>query len=173
MLETCTECPKRATCTALCPKIEKMLPRDVPARERTASELLRKSEDEDTNDVPDIDKIRKIDRAAGFGDEEDQESVWDLASDLTAPDSTDEDKKVFRMLIDKGIPSGQTRLKRRFYSFLRCEKITEIALRANTTKQNIQKVFQRIIERAAAKHWKREAIQATPKKFKAMIGGWD
>jgi len=169
----CLQCDKLNTCdrSDKCKKLAEFLSVDIPMTERPASEILKEGENEDRKDVPDIDKIRKINRAGAFGDAEDQDNVWELVSTKSVSDWTTEEDKHFRKLIDKGVPYGQVKLKRRFYSFLRCEKITDIAKRANTSKQNIQQTFQRVIERIAEK-WKREDKPSTPLKFKSMITGW-
>ena len=169
----CLQCDKLSTCdrSDKCKKLAEFLSVDIPMTERPASAILKKGENEDRKDVPDIDKIRKIDPAAAFGNRDSQDTAWDSDSHMDAADWTTEEDKHFRKLIDKGIPYGQVKLKRRFYSFLRCEKITDIAKRANTSKQNIQQTFQRVIERIAEKR-KREDKPSTPLKFKSMIPGW-
>jgi hypothetical protein len=170
MIKLCTDCPTYTTCVKPCPELEKLLP-SLTQQERPASEILRKSEDDERKDVPDIDRIRKIDRGAGSVDLQDQEIVWDSESYLAADEWTERDRKAFKQLIDKGIPYGQTKLARRFYAFLRCRSITAIARSANTSKQNIQQTFQRVIERVAEK-WQRDRRPSTPLKFKWMIPEW-
>jgi hypothetical protein len=169
----CLECAELNTCdqSDKCKKLAKFLSVDIPKSEPVASELLPRRENEDLKDVPDIDKFRKIDRAAAFGNRESQDAVWDSESHINASDWTIEDNKAVKKYLEKGIPYGQIKLKRRFYSFLRCEKMTAIAQRANTSKQNIQQSFQRIIKRIA-RDWQRETRPSTPRKFKEMIAGW-
>lgn len=168
----CERCRKRKICVEPCEKLEKLLPPDISMKERPVSGLLRGEENEDRIDVPDIDKIRKIDPAAVYGAEEDQHATWDMVPGMTALDWTSEDMKVFKKHIEEAIPYGQTKLKRRFYSFLRCEKMTDIARRANTSKQNIWKAFQKVIERISKSYW-RETKVSTPLKFKAMVHDWE
>lgn len=147
MIKRCSECPDRTTCTKLCVAIKKLLPRDTPRKEIAVSEILRKGEkDDEKKDVPDIDKIRKIKRGADSGDLQDQEMVWNTGSYIADYEWIEKDRKVFRQSIDKAIPYGQTKLKRRFYSFLGCESMADIAKRANTSKQNIQQTFKRVIK---------------------------
>ena len=56
-----------------------------------------------------------------------------------------------RRLLDEALRMAtrdyDLKFKRRFRAFLRCDKITKIAERSGTSKQNIQKQFQRAIGR--------------------------
>jgi hypothetical protein len=173
MIEPCKDCPELKNCTKPCDRLEKFLPDDIKIKERTASDFLREEEDEENrnDDVPDIDKLRKIDPGALYQEVEDLDIEWDSRPLITSDGLTDEKKEIHKRHIDKAIPYGQTKLRRRFYSFLRCDDIAAIAIRANTSKQNIQQMFQRIIQRIVEMREKKNR-PLTPLKFKAEIPEW-
>jgi hypothetical protein len=85
-----------------------------------------------------------------------------------------EDVKKLRTLLDAVIPSTQRKLKSRFISYMKCDTISIIAKRANVTKQNTQKQFQRIIRAMQHKYGSedhQERRAATPKQFKNIFNG--
>ena len=141
-----------------------MLPRDISAKEIPLGFLLE--EGEQRKDVPDIDKVRTIDPADPFSHSENLDGIWDLTSDDFI---SERERKEFKQLVYKGIPYGKTKLKSRFNAFLKCDTMTVIAKRSNTSKQNIQKMFQRVIERMTRNWDPREEKPSTPNKFKKMV----
>jgi hypothetical protein len=152
MIESCKNCPKHGQCISTCQEIEKQLPQD-DGLEKYSPEIpisqFKKFPEEDEPDETrpatiDIDDLREInpfaDRAADIDTEPDAQ--WDknplIESDLT---STDYEKLNLDLLLPDRKKRG------RFKAFLKCAKMTEIAKRSNTSKQNIQKQFLRICKR--------------------------
>jgi hypothetical protein len=169
----CLKCTKLTTCKSSheCEELRKFLSVDVPLRERLVSKPPRQGEDEDINDVPDIDRARKIDLGAIYQEVEEPFIEWDLIPFITSSGLSEEEEKVYKQIVGKAIPRGQIKLVKRFNAFLRCEKMTAIAKRANTSKQNVQQTFKRIID-SIAREAKRKDIPSTPNKFKKMMPTW-
>lgn len=151
MIESCKNCPKHGQCISTCQEIEKQLPKD-DSSEKYGPEIpisqfpeIKKKESGESRPRS-FDDFRKInpfaDRAGDIDTELDAQ--WDkkpfLESDLTVVDYKKLDE-----IIDLKVPDRK--IGGRFKAFLKCAKMTEIARRSNTSKQNIQKQFHRICKR--------------------------
>ena len=150
MTSPCEDCPNFGECVSLCPALEKLLPDDLDSKkyslEIPVSDLKRpqKKEESGKSGSATIDDIVKIDPAAGLKAETDLDVQWQR-NPLQSSDLFFEDYKKMGEAIDMCIFDEKKRL--RFKTFLKCAKITQIAIRANTSKQNIHKQFLRICTR--------------------------
>jgi hypothetical protein len=131
MISPCSTCPKFSECRSICDQLAKLLPPGVSRKY---------SKETPVSQIPGISKedIRQIDRGAIFGADTDWDVQWD-AKPIFASDLTDKDCRKFNEQIDLVVGDGK--LRRRFKAFIKCDKMTDIARRANTSKQNIQKQF--------------------------------
>jgi hypothetical protein len=151
MKKTCENCPNATRCTEMCEDIKKLL--EEPKGnyiERPVSNIFGPgtSEDEEDEAGATVDDFIKIDPGRQFDDVEDVDIEW--GQTLPQPESADLNKNEMNVLMDAiwwAIPRNNPKLRRRFKAFLKCSKEAEIAIVANTTKQNIQKQFQSIIRR--------------------------
>lgn len=176
MIETCENCPKFANCTTLCKKADELLEpvvEDIPGITESKIDKRRSSYDEKNEGRGTIDNLFRIDSGRKFEDREDQNIDWiQTPVQPVSADLDQNDVKALTEAIRWSIPSDNIKLKRWFNSFLRCSKIVEIADRANTTKQNVQKQFQRVIRRTHSILTKcRKAIDYNPSplQFKKKI----
>ena len=150
MIQSCTDCPKFAQCISTCQEIEKQLPEDVESEKYSPETPVSQFERVPKEDKPDetrpatIDDFRKINPVADRAD--DIETEWDAQWDenpLVESDLTPRDYE--KLNLDLLIPDRK--IRGRFKAFLKCAKMTEIAKRSNTSKQNIQKQFLSICRR--------------------------
>jgi hypothetical protein len=155
MLEFCRNCPTFASCTEICKALERHLREGEGANEQEipVSQLTddKRGSDYDGETSPInpselLDKKRKIDPAASYKNDTPQEIDW--AKDDRPPSNIFvSDFNLLRRHIYMRVRNIKQRM--RFYAFLNCAKIIEIARRANTTRQNIHKQFNRICYRVA------------------------
>jgi hypothetical protein len=150
MIQSCRNCPKHAQCESLCPEVEKLVPQDDGVKkyspEMPVSQLKKAADEEEPDETrpATIDDFRKINPVADHAD--DIETEWDAQWDenpLLESDLTPTDHEKFNL--DLLVPDRK--IRGRFKAFLKCAKMTEIARRSNTSKQNIQKQFLRICKR--------------------------
>jgi hypothetical protein len=151
MIRSCKDCPKFAQCESTCPEVEELLSQDDGfgkySPEIPVSQFDEVPEEDEPGTRPaTIDDFRKIDRAAIFGADTDLDVPWQK-NVIVEGDLTSEDYKKIEDSVDVLVLDEKTR--GRFKAFLKCAKMTEIAARANISKQNIQKQFQRICKRIA------------------------
>lgn len=150
MIQSCKNCPKHGQCISPCQEIEKLLPQDdgfekyspeIPVSQ--FGEFPEEDEPDETRPAT-IDDFRKIDRAAHYAGDIDTEwgAQWDK-NPLIEPDLTPTDYEKFNL----DLLVQDRKIRERFKAFLKCAKMTEIARRSNTSKQNIQKQFLRICKR--------------------------
>lgn len=147
MKEICTNCSERNSCVKICTKVEKLLPekRSFFYRETPVSNLLKRGEGNNEDITPEqfLDHLEyKRDSSLSHSWEEDllggrRSHIYEHA-DLNKKDYS-KFQKYFE-LIPK--PKQKAYLK----SYLQCDTITQIANRANTTKQNIHKHLSRALK---------------------------
>jgi len=168
MIGTCKDCPNFASCQHICPKVEKLLPEFEKYSLEIPVSQFKEVADEDKSDKTrpaTIDDFRVINPVANWAD--DIETEWDAQWDqnplrespLTPSDYAKINLEV--LILDR-------KIRGRFEAFLKCAKITEIAVRSNTTKQNIQKQFQSICNRIKKSllHRKPSSSTITPHQVK-------
>jgi hypothetical protein len=151
MKETCENCPDFADCAGICDDIKPQL-EELPKRlpEIPESQLNEKQRDveKDSGDTSGIDRYRQINPARVYEDAVDTEIDWEETSPQPVASEIEEFER--RLLIEEirmATRDDGLRFKRRLWAFLRCENIKKIAERSGTSKQNIQKQFQRTIGR--------------------------
>lgn len=142
-IQTCLNCPDRTTCVQICERVKNIIPAEIQDTD-FKYKFVQFNEGNLSHSNP--------------GD----------VNPIEFEHSPEEIKKLGGSL-DTIIPSSQRKLKSRFISFMKCDTITNVAKRANVTKQSIQKQFQRIIRDMQRRysgedHQKRKP--ATPKQFK-------
>jgi hypothetical protein len=86
------------------------------------------------------------------------------------------DKQVrdMRKYVDQAILSTHKKLKHQFWNFLRCTPAAEIARKANCSRENIHKNFQKAIKKILTQMGGNLSIsdlpsKMTPKKFKDYV----
>ena len=193
-INPCKDCPDDTTCSGICPKLEKMLPSEAPATERPVSELsIKKSEEKAGEDASYLDRIHRKKWGAYPMELENQDSAWESVFIAIPDEWTEEEEEALGRSIHKAFRYGEIKLKRRFFAFLRCQDMTSIAESANTSKQNIQQSFQRLVKKIAKifeqeragkegrkKLFREERLRnsetelkaLTPLKLKSMIPEW-
>ena len=142
-IQTCLNCPNRATCVQICERVKNIIPEEI----------------QDTDF-----KYKFVQFNEGNLSHSDPGDV----NPKEFEHSPEEIRKL-RVSLDTVIPSSQRKLKSRFISFMKCDTIVNVAKRANVTKQSIQKQFQRIIRDMQGKYGDEDQQKrkpATPKQFK-------
>ena len=176
MKEICEGCPKLDTCQGFCKEKNELMKKDFginPWSQETAVSQLGRGDQKESDDEPSIDDFRKIDPGRAFEDVSPNEIEWEqtLPQGKVA-DLQESEKQLLDDAISRAIPREKTKLKRRFRDFLKCEKMSRIADRAGTTKQNVQKQFQGVIKKAYQILKKRKAATKkiiTPYQFKLKL----
>jgi hypothetical protein len=150
MKKTCENCPDATRCTEPCKDIEELL--EQPAEdyvERPVSNIVLpgSSDDEEDEIAATIDDFIKIDIGRMFEDVSPTEIDWTQTA--PQPKSLDLDPNDNKSLAQAILwaARGRPKQRQRLIAFLKCSKITEIAMRANTSKQNIQKQLQSVIRK--------------------------
>jgi hypothetical protein len=176
MKENCEDCPDVAECLEICEKIKPLL-EELPkySPEKSESQFNEKLGDIEnvSGDKSGIDRFRRINPASVYEDTTDTEIDWE--STQPQPEAVEMEKVERKQLRDAIIIATRRedlKLNRRFQSFLKCEKIVQIAARSGTTKQNIQKRFQLVIHkvyRIISKSYKAKKAAITPLKFKKKV----
>ena len=178
MKETCEECPDFADCPGLgrCDKIKSQLeelPKWPPERSESLFNKKQRDIEKVSGDTPGIDRFRKINPAKVYEDVTDTEIDWEHTQ--PQPDAVEMEESERKRLTDAmtiATRREDLKLRRRFQSFLRCEKIVQISIRSGTTKQNIQKRFQLVINkvyRHISKGHKAIKAPITPLQFKKKV----
>jgi len=150
MIRPCENCPKFAKCESPCQEVEKLLPKNVESEkyspEIPVSQFKKVREEYEPNKTrpTTIDDFRKINPVAHRAADIDREldAQWDI-NPLVESNLTPTDYE--KLNLDLLVPDRK--IRGRFKAFLKCAKMTEIAKRSNTSKQNIQKQFLRICKR--------------------------
>ena len=176
MKETCENCADFADCIGICEKLKQQL-EELPERspEIPESQFIQKQSDVEkaSGDTLGIDRFRKINPGRIYEDAVDTEIDWEETP--PQPEAAELEKPGRKSLTDAitiATRREDMKLKRRFKSFLMCEKIVSIAARSGTTKQNIQKQFQLTVDKAYREILKRKSVakaSITPLKFKKKI----
>jgi hypothetical protein len=178
MRENCEGCPKLDNCQILCDdineKMEKVFRSNQWSSEKAVSQWGQpKQKESDDEDEPSIDDFRKIDPGRAFEDVSPNEIEWEQTPlQGKSADLQESEKQLLYDVIRLSIQREKTKLNRRFRDFLKCEKISRIADRAGTTKQNVQKQFQGVIKKACQILKKRKAAtkkNITPYQFKLKL----
>jgi hypothetical protein len=161
MKETCEDCPDSADCTEACEPVRQQLEELSKGSKRRARKLSYN------------DEFRRIDPAKKYDDAVDTKIDWELTS--PQPDAVEMEEYERKQLTDAIIIATRRedlKLRRRFQSFMTCEKIVQITARSGTTKQNIQKRFQLVIDkvyRLISKNHQAKKATVTPLKFKKKV----
>jgi len=160
MKETCKGCTEFDDCQGICEKIEPQLeelPKWPPENPKSQG----------------IDSFRKINPASLYEDAVDTEIDWEKTSPQPVAAEIEESE---RRLLDEALRMAtrdyDLKFKCRIRAFLRCETITKIAERSGTSKQNIQKQFQRRIgkmRRILSKGQLSDKRFITPLQFKKKM----
>ena len=176
MKETCEDCPYAVECLGICEKINPLL-EELPkySPEKSESQFNKQQGDIEnvSGDKSGIDRFRRINPASVYEDTIDTEIDWE--STQPQPEAVEMGKAERKQLRDAIIIATRRedlKLNRRFQSFLKCEKIVQIAFRSGTTKQNIQKRFQLVIHKVyrliSISHQAKKTT-ITPLKFKKKV----
>jgi hypothetical protein len=177
MIKLCESCQKYSSCEKLCPKVEKTLEK-VYKYNKYGPEIVVTQLPQ--NNVKgkginlSIDDARKIDPGQLYENTTDTEIEYDRKIEPQVGAVTAKNRKSLKKYIDKAIPYQNTKQKRRFNDFVRCTKPSKIAQKANTNRQNIQKQFQRTINKIHKMmigSFTQTKQIITPKKFKEKITG--
>lgn len=104
-------------------------------------------DDEESDPITEIEET-----SVAEGDEESdpitaEGALWAQMSQSVPTPLDEKEYGLLRNYIDKAVPGRKTTIKNRFLAFMRCKNMTDIARRANVTKQNVQKQFASIISR--------------------------
>ena len=168
MKETCPDCPDFADCVKPCEALLQQLeepPKGIPKRR------ARKSRYNDGEN--EIDEFRRIDPAKKYDDTVDTKIDRELTQ--PQPDAVEMEESERKRLTDAIMIATRRedlKLRRRFRSFLKCEKMVNITARSGTTKQNIQKRFQLVIHKVyrhiSISHQAKKTT-ITPLKFKKKV----
>lgn len=189
LIELCGACPKISSCIKYCRKAQSLAD-DSSAKEIPVSQLTRKSPKKPDEDQPplSIDDFRHLDeeqraKSADVAEVREHQPA-DSSEGLTKKDETiipslfdplsiletrgmlldPNQYKFFKKCVIRAIPR-QKKLTRRFFAFMRCAKIVEIALSAGVKKQSIQKQFARVISQTL-EIMAKDKLQTLPKKMK-------
>jgi len=174
MIETCDKCSEYSTCTKLCDKLKEHIPKEYEwTKEIPVSNFIDQTgkESENEKDLT-IDNFRNIDLGRAFDDTDDTEIKWDNTVESSEVDFDSDDRNALEKSISKAIPFNEKKKSRRFHEYLRCTKMSIIAKRAGVTKQNIQRQFQKIINRIQTNMSdgkSRNHMTVTPLAFKMKI----
>jgi hypothetical protein len=176
MKETCENCTDFADCLGICEKIESQLeelPKWPPERSESLFNKKQRDIEKVSGDTPGIDRFRKINPGSLYEDAVDTEIGWEKTSPQPVAAEIEESE---RLLLDEALRmvtrDYDLKFKCRIRAFLRCEKITKIAERSGTSKQNIQKQFQRRIgkiRRILSKGKLSDKKIITPLQFKKKV----
>ena len=152
MKETCENCPDFATCTKICEKKIEVINKGTnqSSKEEPESQLNDEQRDgeKDSDDYRGMDRFRRIDLGKLFENAIEPEINWEQTPvQPKAAEIGASERLYLTEQIKWATRNDGPKFKRRFYSFLRCENMTSIAKRAGTSKQNIQKIFERRIDR--------------------------
>jgi len=151
MIETCKNCPDFADCLGICEKIEPQLeelPKWPPEIPESQLNVKQRDFEKDSGDTSGIDRYRQINPARVYEDAIDTEIDWEETSPQPVAAEIEESER--RLLIEEirmATRDDGLKFNRRLWAFLRCENIKKIAEKSGTSKQNIQKQFQRTIGR--------------------------
>lgn len=178
MRETCEGCEKFDSCRKPCNEINEVIEKVFSTNKRSSETALsqwikpKKENSGDKNETT-IDDFRNIDPGRAFENVSPTEIEWEQTPPQgKVVDLQKSEKQLLYDVISRAIPRERTKLKRRFRDFLACEKISRIADRAGTTKQNLQKQFQWVIKkvyRILKKSKIATESNITPYKFKLKL----
>ena len=151
MKETCEGCPDFEGCVEFCDKIEAQLeelPKRSPEIPESQLNTKQRNFEKESEDTSGIDRHRKINPGSLYEDAVDTEIDWEKTSPQPVAAEIEDSE---RLLLDDAIRMAtldyDLKFKCRIRAFLRCETIKKISERSGTSKQNIQKQFQRTIGR--------------------------
>jgi hypothetical protein len=173
MLSICLKC-KKEVCEPDCPDIEKLLkPYTAGKREQTFTELegkkgvqSKKGDDAYFKEEPDYLRGNPIDKNAQINRVEFPEPRGIILND--------KQMRKFRQHVDNAFLSIHKKQKRRFYAYLRCKTLKEIAAIANCTAENVRKQMQKAVGKVFSSMAREKGrpdmtVHLTPKKFKDMV----
>jgi hypothetical protein len=176
MKDTCEDCPDFAACTELCEEMKSQL-EELPkwSKEKAESQYTNEQRDgeKDSDDFQGIDRFRNINPARVYEDADPTKIDWEeTPPQPRAVEIGESERRHLKNQIGKAIRNDGPKFKRRFYSFLRCENIKDIAKRSGTTKQNVQQQLYRRVKKVYRMFNKQE-IQGkkiiTPLQFKLKV----
>jgi hypothetical protein len=176
MKETCEDCPDFDDCTEICDKIKSLLEEPSKNLREIPESRIRKIQGDFKKirgDKSGIERFRKINPARVYENTTDTKIDWEeTPPQPEAVEIENPERKKLLESIEIATRRGGLKLKRRFQSFLKCDKIVQIADRSGTTKQNIQKQFQLTVDKAyrvISKGKRTTKASITPLKFKKKI----
>jgi hypothetical protein len=147
---------------------------EVGLRERRFEDLLSRTEGVNPNKDADFNDKQEPDYLPGSLIN--QQGQWAKVESLEPKGIILNDRQVRIMsnYVNQAILSTQKNLKRQFWSFLRCASAAEIAKKANCTRANVHKYFQKAIKKILTLMSKDLSesdllYNMTPKKFKENI----